>query len=154
MVAVTPKASSELWKQQRFLTKRSVSTLKTPTFAHGDEDDFQCSDSVGRSWEEQYLVSQASTRMMGAQWHLEEIGHQKWMNVSFWGAALLDKECKVSGADQAGAGRLQLTTHIPIHRYSTLTKQERNFWNLNQKIANWNSDQSLAQNVLYLDLVI
>ena len=29
-----------------------------------------------------------------------------------------------------------------------------NFWNLNQKIAHWNSDQSLVENVLYLDLVI
>ena len=79
----------------------------------------KCSDSVGRSLEEQYLVSQASTRMMGAQWHLEKIGHQKWMNVSFWGAALLDKECKVSGADQAGVSRLQLLREeLPYYKLS------------------------------------
>ena len=56
---------------------------------------------------------------------LQYVTKTAWMWV--WRSSSAGRECEVSGADQAGAGGLHLTTHIPTHRYSTLTKPE---WNL------------------------
>ena len=64
-----------------------------------------------------------------------------WMWV--WRSSSAGRECEVWGADQAGAGGLQLTTprlHTfrPIDIQLWQNKNETwNFWNLNQKIAHW-----------------
>ena len=89
---------------------------------------------------------------------LQYVTKTAWMWV--WRSSSAGWECEVWGADQAGAGGLQLTTPR-LHTFRPIDIQlwqnqneTWNFWNLNQKIAHWNSDQSLVENVLYLDLVI
>ena len=124
------------------------STLPAPNFS-----------KLSRQRAERYAEPQSSTGMiMGQKEIWQYVTKTAWMWV--WRSSSAGRECEVWGADQAWAGGLQLTTPrlhtfrpIDIQLWQNKNKIGK-FWNFNQKIANWNSDQSLVKNVLYLDLVI
>ena len=110
------------------------------------------SDSVGRFWEEQ-----ASTDMiLGAKGNLA-IRHKNCMNVS-----LVEQLCWMGvrgvrrwpGRSWRTAADYTPTTHIPTHRYSTLTKQEWNLKFLKFEPENRSLEFGLVENVLHLDLII
>ena len=116
-------------------------------------------NECGGAWQ---WLSWQILRGAGINWH-DIGGKRKFGNTSqklheceFGGAALLDGSARCEALTrQELADCSWLHTFRPIDIQLWQNQNETwNFWNLNQKIAHWNSDQSLVENVLYLDLVI